>query len=131
MGVTCNRFCEVMDSDEEIARKLQAQFDEESKAAEESLKMDEALAQKISSSAHQLSDSEDETPMITTGSSTDKRSSVISSEDEGTSVNKRKEPATKEPAYHITPLAQRFRSQRDDIPLDPEEIRKKRLARLS
>ncbi|KAK3850056.1 hypothetical protein Pcinc_043216 [Petrolisthes cinctipes] len=49
-----------MESDEELARRLQAQFDEEAKAVETQEQQDAVMAQGMASQSHQLSDSEEE-----------------------------------------------------------------------
>ncbi|XP_068238033.1 probable tyrosyl-DNA phosphodiesterase [Palaemon carinicauda] len=49
-----------MESDEDFARRLQAEFDEEERNANLREKKDAALAQKLASQSHDLSESEDE-----------------------------------------------------------------------
>ncbi|XP_045608059.1 probable tyrosyl-DNA phosphodiesterase [Procambarus clarkii] len=56
-----------MNSDEELARRLQAEFDEEARAAEEQVRHDASFAQDVASQSHDVSESDEEIEEISQG----------------------------------------------------------------
>ncbi|KAK7075083.1 tyrosyl-DNA phosphodiesterase 1 [Halocaridina rubra] len=80
-----------MEADEELARRLQAQFDEEEELALSQEKEDAAYAQRLASVSHDLSDSDEDVTVVTNLKyKPTVEVDVISIENERDEINKRK-----------------------------------------